>query len=148
MLGVSWIQQLVLVVMIVTSAAIFWRRLSAVLHVIRGSRLTPDFEVAPVGPRIRDFFWEVMAQAKVIQQRPLPGLAHAFVFWGFLAFGLITLNHIATGFGYPFLKEGSIYAYVAGAFAIAVAVSITGLFVRRFVVRPKWLGDHVSKESG
>ena len=32
-------------------------------------------------------------------------------------------------------------------FAVAVAVSIAGLFVRRFVVRPDWLGE-VSPESG
>ena len=32
-----------------------------------------------------------MLQGKVIRQRPLPGLAHAFVFWGFCAFALITL---------------------------------------------------------
>ncbi len=31
--------------------------------------------------------------------------------------------------------------------AVAVAVAIAGLFVRRFVVRPKWLGE-VSPESG
>src|SRR4051794_14645546 len=132
MLGVSWIQQLVLVVMIVTSAAIFWRRLSAVLHIVRGSRPTPDFEVAPVGPRLRDFFWEVMAQAKVIQQRPLPGLAHALVFWGFLAFGLITLNHIASGFGFPFLSAesafGRFYFGFVALWAVAVAVAIAGLF--------------------
>ena len=32
-------------------------------------------------------------------------------------------------------------------FAVAVAISIAGLFVRRFVVRPVWLGK-VSPESG
>ncbi len=137
--------------MIVTSAAIFWRRLSAVLVIVRGSRPTPDFEVAPAGPRLRDFFWEVMAQAKVIRQRPLPGLAHAFVFWGFLAFALITMNHIASGFGFPFLSAesafGRFYFGFVALWAVAVAISIAGLFVRRFVVRPKWLGP-VSKESG
>jgi Fe-S oxidoreductase len=137
--------------MIGTSAGIFWRRLSAVLAIVRGSRPTPDFEVAPIGPRIRDFFWEVMAQAKVIRQRPLPGLAHAFVFWGFLAFGPITVNHLAAGFGLPFLSPesafGRFYFGFVAFWALAVAVSIAGLFARRFFVRPRWLGP-VSKESG
>jgi Fe-S oxidoreductase len=31
---------------------------------------------------------------------------------------------------------------------VLVAVSISGLFVRRFFVRPKWLGEKVSAESG
>ena len=48
-----------------------------------------------------------MLQGKVIEQRPLPGLAHAFVYWGFLAFALVTINHIATAFGGRFLSQDS-----------------------------------------
>ena len=54
-----------------------------------------------------DFIWEVLFQGKVIVQRPVAGAAHAFVFWGFLAFGLITVNHIASGFGLPLLSRES-----------------------------------------
>jgi hypothetical protein len=92
-----------------------------------------------------------MLQGKVIRQRPLPGLAHAFVFWGFCAFALVTVNHIASGFGLRFLSAesgfGRFYFGFVALWAIAVAISIAGLFVRRFVVRPKWLGE-VSPESG
>src|SRR5689334_15961367 len=92
-----------------------------------------------------------MAQGKVIRERPLPGLAHAFVFWGFCAFGLITINHLAAGFGVRFLSPesgfGRFYFAFVAAWAVAVAVSIAGLFVRRFFVRPQWLGP-VSPESG
>ena len=38
------------------------------------------------------FVSEVLLQAKVIRDRPLAGIAHAFVFWGFCAFALITLD--------------------------------------------------------
>ena len=107
---------------------------------------------APLVPRIREFLWEVMLQGKVIRQRPLPGLAHAFVFWGFCAFALITVNHIAAGFGAALSSTapalfGRFYFGFVAVWAVAVAVSIAGLFVRRFVVRPKWLGE-VSPESG
>ncbi len=40
-----------------------------------------------------------------------PGLAHAFVFWSFLGFALVTLNHCAVGLGIGFLnpeKPGSL----------------------------------------
>ena len=92
-----------------------------------------------------------MLQGKVIRDRPLPGIAHAFVFWGFLAFGLVTLNHILEGFGLRLLERAgpagqAYYAFVA-LFAVVVALSIAGLFWRRFFVRPRWLGK-VSKESG
>jgi Fe-S oxidoreductase len=141
----------VLLVLLATSLGLFWRRLGRVLDIVRHARPTPDFDVAPVGRRIRDFLWEVAAQGKVIQQRPLPGLAHAFVFWGFCAFALITINHLAAGFGLRFLTPasgfGRFYFGFVAIWAVAVAVSIAGLFVRRFVVRPKWLGE-VSPESG
>src|SRR4051794_1043077 len=130
---VIWVQRLVLIVAIGASLALFWRRLNAVLKIIRQSRPTSDFELAPLGLRIRDFLWEVAAQGKVIQQRPLPGLAHAFVFWGFCAFALITLNHLASGFGLGFLSPaggfGRLYFGFVAVWAVLVAVSIAGLFV-------------------
>ena len=43
---------------------------------------------------------------------------------------------------------GSFYFLFAAAWALLVAVSIAGLFVRRFFVRPIWLGKKVSYESG
>ena len=145
------LERAVLVVILLTSLALFWWRFQKVLNVIRGSRDTTDFDVYPLGPRIRQFLWEVMLQGKVIEQRPLPGLAHAFVYWGFLAFGLITVNHLASAFGVRFLSPdsgfGSFYFGFVAVWAIAVAVSIAGLFIRRFVVRPKWLGK-VAPESG
>ena len=73
------------------------------------------------------------------------------MFWGFCAFGLITINHIAVGFGGRILSPesgfGKFYFGFVAVWAAAVAVSIAGLFVRRFLVRPKWLGE-VSPESG
>jgi Fe-S oxidoreductase len=151
MTDASWMERAVLVVMLLTSLGLFWWRFHKVLKVIRGSRVTTDFEVSPLGPRIRQFLWEVMLQGKVIEQRPLPGLAHAFVYWGFLAFGLVTVNHIASAFGGRFLTPdtgfGSFYLGFVALWAVAVAISIAGLFVRRFVVRPVWLGK-VAPESG
>jgi Fe-S oxidoreductase len=59
---------------------------------------------------------------------------------------LITVNHFATAFGFAFLERGFYFAIVA-VFAAAVALSIAGLAVRRFVVRPRWL-EPLSPESG
>jgi Fe-S oxidoreductase len=135
-------------VALAASVALFWRRFGAVVRTIRAARPEASFSLAPLGPRLRAFVSEVLLQSKVIGQRPLPGLAHAFVFWGFLVFALVTVSHLAAGFGAGFLEPHSPYGYVAGAFAVAVTASITGLFIRRFFVRPKWLGERVSKESG
>ena len=135
-------------VLLGTSLYLFWRRFETVLRRIRAAKKDPDFSLRPIAKRVWDFVWEVLLQAKVIGERPLPGLAHALVFWGFCAFALITLNHLAAGIGRPFLSERSWYFYLAGVFAVAVAVSITGMAIRRFLVRPRWLGEEVSYESG
>jgi Fe-S oxidoreductase len=151
MTDASWIERSVLMALMAASLTLFWVRLRKVLEAIRGARATPDFEVAPLGPRIRQFLWEVMAQAKVIGQRPLPGLAHAFVFWGFCAFALVTVNHFASAFGAGFLSGetafGRFYLGFVAVWAVAVAVAISSLFIRRFFVRPVWLGE-LSPESG
>ena len=144
---VTMFEELLLAGLLAASLAGFWWRFGAVLRKIRATKPDADFSLFPVGRRFRDLLWEVMLQAKVIRERPLPGIAHAFVFWGFCAFALVTLNHIAIGFGTHFLTPGGFYFQLAAVFAMLVAVSIAGLFVRRFVARPKWLGD-VSYESG
>src|SRR5215472_2137574 len=151
MTGLSHAEQLLLLVFIGLSLGLFWARFQQMLDRVLRARETPGFELRPVGPRIRQFLWEVAAQGKVIRQRPLPGLAHAFVFWGFCAFAPITINHIATAFGGRFLTPesgfGRFYFGFVAVWAVAVAISITGLAIRRFLVRPKWL-EPLSPESG
>ncbi len=145
-------EKVLLAAAIVASLGVFAWRLAPIARNVWESKKDTDFSLRPVGKRVGKFFWEVLCQAKVIKQRPLPGLAHAFVFWGFLAFALVTLNHIAEGFGVGFLRYagafGTFYVAFAAVWALLVAVGITGLFVRRFVVRPRWLGAKVSVESG
>ena len=137
---------------IASSVYAFWRRFSVVLGKILKSKKDADFHLFPIGPRLRDFVSEVLLQSKVIRQRPAAGLAHAFVFWAFCAFALVTLNHCAGAFGLGFLSPvgyvGRFYFWFAAVFAAACAVGILGLFIRRFLIRPKWLGEKLSWESG
>jgi len=146
----NWTGRIVLLLGILTSVYFFWGKFGRALRVIRQSKPDADFQLRPIGPRIRKVLWEVAAQGLVIEQRPLPGLAHAFVFWGFCVFALISINHFATAFGLEFLWRegfGRFYYWFVAVFAVAVAVSIAGLAFRRFVIRPKWL-EPLSPESG
>src|SRR6185369_13082458 len=140
-------ERLLFAALAATSGVLFWRRFGPIIKKILHSRKDPGFRLFPIARRVWDFVWEVLCQSKVIRERPLPGLAHALVFWGFCAFALVTLNHLAIGFGTPFLPPRSFYFVFAAVFAVAVAISIAGLFFRRFLVRPKWLGE-LSYESG
>ena len=147
----SWVEKALLIVLLAASGALSVAPFHKVLSTIRRARPTPDFAIFPLWWRARRFVLEVVGQTKVIRQRPLPGLAHAFVLWGFCAFAPITVNHVAAGLGAGFLNRagafGRFYFGFAAVWAALVAVSIVGLFLRRFVARPVWLGP-VSAESG
>jgi Fe-S oxidoreductase len=139
MLQLSAIERAILLLLMAASVFAFYWPLRPVLRNIAKSKAEPGYKVQPLGRRIRDFIVDVLLQAQVIRQRPLPGLAHALVFWGFCAFGLAFLSrHSAVG---------RLYMGFVAVLALAVAVSICGLAWRRFVVRPQWLGP-VSPESG
>lgn len=143
--------RLLLFALFIISGWLFWRRFGVVVNRIRQSRPDADFNLGSVARRLWIFLGEVLCQAKVIRERPLPGLAHAFVFWAFCAFAVVTLNHLAAGFHFAFLDYrrgfGLFYYWLAFPFALLCAVSIAGLAFRRFVLRPKWL-DPISPESG
>ncbi len=144
-------EKIALAVMILASLAGFGIRFLPVVRIILAAKPDAGVRFGTLVARIRRFVWEVLLQGKVIKDRPVAGAAHALVFWGFCAFALITINHIATGFGLPVFSRlggfGMIYFGLAAVFAVAVAVSISYLAFRRYVFRPVWLGK-LAPESG
>ncbi len=147
----STIEKIALAVLIVASVSGFWIRFRPVVRIILAAKPDAGFQLGDLLPRAQRFVWEVLLQGKVIKDRPVAGAAHAFVFWGFCAFALITINHIATGFGLPLLSRssgfGMVYFGFVAVFAVVVAVSIAYLAFRRYVLRPVWLGK-LAPESG
>jgi Fe-S oxidoreductase len=143
-------EKIVLVLLICASLGGFWFRFRRVVRIVAAAKPDAGFRLGLLAPRVRTFAFEVLLQSKVIQQRPVAGAAHAFVFWGFCAFSLITLNHFATGFGFPLLSRdngfGRAWFGLAALFAVAVAISISYLAARRFIARPVWFGK-VAPES-
>ena len=148
--GFSSLESIIFIALLGLSGTGFVRRAARVANIIRNSKDDPNFTLHPIPKRIWDFIFEVMLQSKVIRHRPLPGLAHAFVFWGFCAFALVTLNHFALPLGLRLLTPhgtfSQFYFALAAAFGVAVAVSILALAFRRLIVQPRWLGN-ISYES-
>src|SRR5438874_826854 len=108
------------------------------------------FSLDHLGTRTRRFVVDVLLQRKTIAERPLTGLMHAFVFWGFVAFGGYTLTEFLYGLGIVDLThEGWFHAYrlALTPFAAAVLVGVLYLLIRRALVRPVGLGPTVSIES-
>lgn len=140
-----------LLALIIVSCALFFWRFRVVIDRVAAAKPDVDSLTSGWAKRAWKFLCEVLLQTKVIRERPLPGLAHAFVFWAFLAFAAVTINHFAIGFGVRLFdyhgSVGRIYYWLAFVFAALCAVGIAGLAFRRFVLRPRWL-EPLSYESG
>ena len=67
--------------------------------------------------RLWTVFAEVMLQTRVIRERPVAGVLHALVMWGFFAFAWVSLEHFVTGLTgmEPPPERHSWYAAFAGA---------------------------------
>ena len=141
-----WIFRFVCVAFAVGFGAQIATRLALFLRASNNIRI-PDGES---GIRIWRVVREVIFQSRTIAERPLVGLAHLGVFWGFCAFLGFTTVEFLHGLGVTDLTRSewfATYALLLVPFALAVLVGITGLIIRRVFVRPPALGDHLSKES-
>jgi Fe-S oxidoreductase len=111
----------------------------------------PDtFSLDRLGLRASRFLLDVVLQRRTIRERPLTGLMHAFVFWGFVAFGGYTLVEFLYGLGLVDLTHAGwfqVYRMALTPFATLVLLGIVYLFIRRAFVRPVALGTTVSIES-
>ena len=94
------------------------------------------------GERLWRVFCEVLLQTRVIRERPVTGLLHALVMWGFFVFAWVSAEHLSLGlWGLDGARPSdSWYGVFAAAWAVAVIVGILGLAFRRFVLRPAELG--------
>jgi Fe-S oxidoreductase len=99
--------------------------------------------------RLWRVFMEVLLQYRVVRDRPVVGILHAAVVWGFLAFAWVSVQHFLLGL--RGLSRATVTRSWYGAFvavwAFAVLVAMIGLSFRRFVLRPKPLGK-LSLTSG
>ena len=108
------------------------------------------FSLDHLGVRTGRFVLDVLLQRRTIKERPLTGLMHAFVFWGFVAFGGYTLTEFLYGLGIVDLTHTRwfhAYRVALVPFTAAVLVGILYLLIRRAFVRPAALGTTVSIES-
>jgi Fe-S oxidoreductase len=93
----------------------------------------------------------VLLQIPVFRERPLTGLFHAFIFWGFFVFALVTLNHVAEGFSHGFSLYGhgllaKLILFGANIFAALIILAVAYFLVRRYIVKAPGL-DRPSPES-
>lgn len=103
------------------------------------------------GPRLLTALKRVLLQFCVYPRRPVVGFFHSMIFWGFLVFTLITINHIMEGFfeNFTLLGHGLIYdisILLANFFALTIIVAVAFFLIRRYIFKPSSL-DIPSWES-
>jgi len=145
------LQALLFVLVAAGAGFLFWQELSRRLAAVR--RAAGPWPVDGAERRWLRTLREVLLQSKILRHRPLPGLAHALVFWAFLAFALETLNHFSQAFWAPGVLPRAglfhdLFQGLVALFAWAAAGGIVYLAFRRFVLRPAPLGRKLSWESG
>ena len=108
-----------------------------------------DLPINNIPRRLWRVFVEVILQYRVVRDRPLVGVLHAAVVWGFLAFAWVSAEHLFLGL--RGLENATPahgwYGTFAAAWAFAVIAGMAGLSFRRFLLRPKALGK-LSATSG
>ncbi len=94
--------------------------------------------------RIKTFLLGVILQKKMFKDI-IPGLAHAFVFWGFIIISIgtieIMIHGIFPSFSLEFLgrKFNTALHFLQDIFYALVLLSILFFFYRRLIIRPKRL---------
>ncbi len=142
---------LALVAAIAVAGALFARRAWFLVRLVRLGK--PVDRTTELPARVRNEATIVLGQRKLLQ-RIVPGLMHAFIFWGFLVlFPTIFLALIGVVDREPSLPSGSPlgwlaaqgwFAFVVDLFVVLVLVGVAAAFFIRKVQRPRRFdGSHL-----
>ncbi len=128
-----------IVVALAAAATAFWRRARYHVAVLRAGR--PLNRLDQPLRRIWGFVVYVIGQKRLLQD-PVPGLMHAFIFWGFVALLVTTGNYITNGLIETVLAwplNGVMWTLAVGLANLFIGLVLVGVLyslVRRIVLRP------------
>jgi Fe-S oxidoreductase len=141
------VRAVVLVALVAGAGALFLRRANLIARLVRLGR--PVRRTDDVAVRLEREGTVVLGQRKLLQ-RVVPGLMHAFIFWGFLV--LLTTIVEAAGqaidpsFAIPLIGHAGWLALLQDVFAGLVLVGVTAAFAIRKVQRPeRFVGSHMEE---
>lgn len=135
------IPALILALLVVVFVGSFAAQVHRRLELVR--RAPGALRTGDVPARAWRFLREVVFQSKVIAEKPWVGVAHALVFWGFVAFAGYSASQFLRGLRIVDLTRTEafhVYALALVPFAVGVLAGIVFLLVRRVVFRPEALG--------
>ena len=107
-------------------------------------RGNPDLELSGLPLRIWRSVVILISQRPVFRTRPVTGLLHALIVWGFLYYVLVNIGDLIYGFTPSMQYNGTgllsrLYRLGADIVTLFILISVIYFFVRRFVVRSRKL---------
>jgi len=142
MIKFSLLEQIVLILFLSSGLSFFLYQLILRLKIVLTGK--SDFTTDQLPDRLKRVFDEVILHKKVAGGgRKYAGIMHALVMYGFVFFGLITINHFLMAFGlYLFNDTFRLWYFriLGGPWAFFCSFGILALAYRRFVIKPKALG--------
>jgi Fe-S oxidoreductase len=136
---------LALAVAIAVAGALFARRAWLLVRLARAGQ--PTDRSGDLPGRVRNEAVVALGQKKLLQ-RLVPGLMHAFIFWGFIAlFPTIVMAMIAVvdrDSTLPWLGHQGWFALLVDVFAVLVLVGIAiAVYIRKVMRPPRFQGSHL-----
>jgi Fe-S oxidoreductase/nitrate reductase gamma subunit len=128
-----------IVVPLAVAGFLFWRRARYHLAVLRAGR--PIDRLDQPLRRVWGFVVYVIGQKRLLED-PVPGLMHAFIFWGFVALLVTTGSYLTNGLVETVLAwplGGVLWTLAVGLANLFIGLVLVGLAIavwRRVIVRP------------
>jgi len=135
---------LALVAVLAAAGIVFGRRALLLVNLVRAGKPVQRFDDLPA--RVRSEAVVVLGQKKLFQ-RLVPGLIHAFIFWGFLVLFptivMAMIGAVSKGHSIPWLGSQGWFAFLVDLFCVLVLVGVAGAFWIRKVQKPeRFKGSH------
>ncbi len=110
-----------------------------IVRIISRGKGRPDWKL--LRQRLLSITPRILTFQPLFRFRLVPSTLHLLIGWGFLYFILVNLGDLLQGYipGYEFLGTGrlsDLYRLGSDIFSIAVLVGISGMLIRRFIVKP------------
>ncbi|MGH2830677.1 MAG: heterodisulfide reductase-related iron-sulfur binding cluster [Actinomycetota bacterium] len=139
---------------VVLAGGLAMRRISYLIRLLMAG--TPDpSRFRDIGAKIKAEIVKVLGQRKLLQ-RPLPGLAHAFTFWGFLIIQITLVESLGEVFDRDFAIPGpgrwEALGFIQDLFIVLVVAALVTFALIRMVSSPsregrrsRFFGGHLGQ---
>ncbi|MEW5828717.1 MAG: (Fe-S)-binding protein [Chloroflexota bacterium] len=133
------VEKILFVIAVVASLYFTWLGVKRILKIIGRGQGQPDWSLA--WKRLWEVALKVGSFSPLFRFRLGPSLLHGLIGWGFLYYLLVNLAELLQGYipNYRFLQGtgtlGDVYRLLADLFTLGVLVGISGMIIRRFVIK-------------